>query len=565
MVDDLPPGFEFLQDRNSTTLDRREFLAFVGASLAASACNAAVGTGEANSNSPSRWSGPDKADSPWADSSVVDEIPSDPFQLGVASGDPTPEGVILWTRLVPDPVGEETLPSAEVPVAWEVAEAPPPTGGTVANEFDERAIVRSGTAVADPAWGHSLHVDVSGLRPDSWYTYRFRIGDEWVSRVGQTRTLPAPGARPESFRAVTACCQSYPQGYYTAHRHIAREAELDAVFFLGDYIYEEAFGPVLRPHPNGAPETLEEFRRRYELYKAEPQLREAHRHCPWIVTWDDHEVRNNYAGDEPVRDSLSSREFKEIRAAAYQAYYEHLPLRVPDPSDTDELEIYRRFQVGDLVEFDVLDGRQYRSGIICGGDFGRRCDEATDPEESMLGADQQDWLVENLKSSSTIWHALVQQTILTPINFDNLAINPDMWDGYQSQRQEIIDLLADAAVDNPVVLTGDIHMGMLLDIPRDADDPGDDPIAPEIVTTSITSEEPTGGVAEGLAELAPLLGQIRHFNPSDRGYTLVEFHRDELLVHYRTVSTVQDRPAALRTDASYRIERNSGEVVELER
>ncbi|MFB6373788.1 MAG: alkaline phosphatase, partial [Bradymonadaceae bacterium] len=290
--------------------------------------------------------------------------------------------------------------------------------------------------------------------------------------------------------------------------------------------------------------------------------REAHAHCPWIVTWDDHEVRNNYAGDEFVQGELSTRAFKEIRAAAYQAYYEHLPLRVPERPDSGELEIYRSFEVGDLVEFDVLDGRQYRSGVSCGGDTGTRCDDATKPTRSMLGADQREWLAGALESSSATWNAIVQQTVFTPINFNNLFINPDAWDGYQTERQEIIDLLAGDSVANPLVLTGDIHMGVLLDVPRDDDNPGDDPVAHEIVTTSMTSENTTDGWADRLADLVPHLGQIRHFNPSDRGYTLQEFRPDEVLVRYRTVSTVHERPASLATDASFRIERGSGDVTE---
>ncbi|MFB6352169.1 MAG: alkaline phosphatase [Bradymonadaceae bacterium] len=325
MSDDLPPGFEVLDERPSVRLDRREFLAFVGTSLAASACRAdgpAVTEDTGGYQDPERrdTSGRDSSQDTWGeddpagddtsrmdtetegdgDASFFGEIPSDPFQLGVASGDPTPERVVLWTRLIPEPPSAGQMPSRDIPVIWEIAEGEAPAGGVVAGEFDESAIVRSGTVMAKPNWGHSVHVDAAGLEPDSWYTYRFRIGDRWTSRVGQTRTLPGPDAQPESFRVVTACCQSYPEGYFTPHHHIAREEQLDAVLFLGDYIYEESDGTIMRPHPEGVPGTLEEFRHRYALYKGESQLREAHAHCPWIVTWDDHEVRNNYGGDEAL-------------------------------------------------------------------------------------------------------------------------------------------------------------------------------------------------------------------------------------------------------------------------
>jgi alkaline phosphatase D len=579
MADDLPDALDVLDDRRSTDLNRREFLTYVSASLAATACSAAPGTSDSVDGS--ETSGPDTAPrdtgrrdvaGPDAgrgdtaadaagDTSYFGEIPADPFQLGVASGDPTPERVMIWTRLIPEPPAAGRMPSRQIPVVWEVAGTDQPIRGVVSNQFDENAIVRSGTAMAKPEWAHSVHVDVSGLDPDSWYNYRFRIGDRWTSRVGQTRTLPGPDAEPDRFRVATACCQAYPEGFFRAHHHLAREDRLDLVFFLGDYVYEKTAGTVMRSHPQDSiPSTLEEFRHRYAAYKSEPELVEAHAHCPWVITWDDHEVRNNYAGDETVQSGLSMSEFKQIRAAAYQAYYEHLPIRVPERPDDSHMKIYQRLQVGDLVEFDVLDGRQYRNGISCSGDVGGPCDEATSPRQTMLGDEQFEWLDGALEASSTIWHAIVQQTVFTPINFGNNVINADMWDGYQHERQQIIDLLVEHRIRNPLILTGDIHMGMFLDVPRDDDDPGENGVAYEIVATSVTSENTTQGWGGRLESLATALGQVRYFNPDERGYTVIDYHRDEVRVRYRTVSDVHKKESSVETDTSFRIEEGTFDV-----
>ncbi|MFM8338099.1 MAG: alkaline phosphatase D family protein, partial [Opitutaceae bacterium] len=235
---------------------------------------------------------------------------ADPFSLGIASGDPTPDGVVLWTRLAPRPLepGGGMRPEP-VEVTW-----------VVADDEALTKVVASGSVVANPAWGHSVHVEVSGLRPDRWYFYQFRAGGV-ESPKGRNRTMPAADSRPERLRFAFASCQNFESGHYTVYQHMARE-DLDLVVHLGDYIYEgAAHRGRPRVHNGGEIFTLEDYRLRYALYKSDPALRAAHAMAPWIVTWDDHEVANNYAGDIP--DKPASRdEFLRRRAAAYQAYFE---------------------------------------------------------------------------------------------------------------------------------------------------------------------------------------------------------------------------------------------------
>lgn len=285
---------------------------------------------------------------------------TDPFALGVASGDPDAASVVLWTKLAPKPLeADGGMKPEAVNVAWEVAE-------------DERMkkVVTSGTAVATPQLGHSVHVLAAGLKPDRWYWYRFKAGDA-VSPVGRTRTLPGPDAAPEKLKFAFASCQHYEQGFYTAYEQMAKD-DLDLVFHLGDYIYEYPHrerSRVVRKHTgptDGKLTTLADYRGRYMLYRADPFLRGMHAACPWFVTWDDHEVDNNYANDvqEAQRGGqrrMNSTEFLVRRAAAYQAYYEMMPLRARSLPHGPDMQLYRKASFGRLAEFFVLDTRQYRT------------------------------------------------------------------------------------------------------------------------------------------------------------------------------------------------------------
>lgn len=282
-----------------------------------------------------------------------------PFTLGIASGEPYPDSIVLWTRLAPDPFNGGGMPRQNVPVQW-----------LIAADENMRQVVRSGTTMATPEFAHSVHVEVQGLRPARWYWYQFRVGNE-VSAIGRTRTAPAPRARLNQLNFAFVTCQKWEDGFYSAYRRLAEE-DLDVVFHLGDYIYEYGINSTGGARNITLPEqfqqetkTLEQFRLRYALYKTDPDLQKAHALFPFVVTWDDHEVDNDYT-DAISENNDPVAEFLARRAAAYQAYYEHLPLRRFSAPRGADMRLYRRLTFGDLAEFSVLDTRQYRSDHPCG-------------------------------------------------------------------------------------------------------------------------------------------------------------------------------------------------------
>jgi len=371
-----------------------------------------------------------------------------PFSLGVASGDPLPDSVVLWTRLAPSPLNGGGMPPYPVPVQWQVS----------ANESMSQ-IVRSGTVIARPELAHSVRVDVRGLRPGRWYWYQFKVGNE-LSQIGRTRTAPAKGDFSNQLRFAFASCQDWQNGYFTAYKHMAEE-DLDLVVHLGDYIYEygpQSGGP--RQHNSDEIFTLDDYRNRYALYKTDPNLQAVHAAFPWIVTWDDHEVDNNYAGVIP-EDDQSQQEFLVRRANAYQAYYEHMPLRRSSLPKGADMQLYRRFTFGNLAEFNVLDTRQYRSDQPCDDGLKPRCQEAFDPNATMTGLQQERWLLQGLARSQARWNVIAQQTMLAEYDFDGRpeaeVFNVDQWDGYVAARERLLNFLDKRKPSNPVVITGDIH------------------------------------------------------------------------------------------------------------
>ena len=368
-----------------------------------------------------------------------------PFSLGVASGYPTADSVVLWTRLTGD------LAPAAIPVRWEV--------------FGDDALhtpIVSGETTAHPEWAHSVHVEAKGLEPERWYWYRFRAGDA-QSAVGRTRTAPRAAATAPRLRFAFASCQQYEQGYYGAYRHIVADAP-DLVAFLGDYIYESTWGrELVRSHASGETYTLADYRARYALYRSDPDLQAAHAACPWIVTWDDHEVDNDYADDRP-EDGMERAPFLERRAAAYRAYYEHMPLPPRMRPEGPNMRIYTHLDWGALARFYVLDDRQYRSWHACPRPQRRagsntvdieRCARLTAPGRSILGRAQERWLDDELAGSRAAWNVIAQQTRMA--QFDTKP-GPgrhawtDAWDGYPAARQRLLDSCKKTS--NPVVLGG---------------------------------------------------------------------------------------------------------------
>ena len=469
---------------------------------------------------------------------------SNPFALGVASGYPHPGGMVLWTRLA------GALDPLAVPVRWEVA----------ADE-SMRTIVASGATVADPAWAHSVHVEPRGLAPDRWYWYRFMAGDA-VSPVARTRTAPRLDADVARLRFAFASCQQYEQGYYAAHRHIAADAP-DLVAFLGDYIYESSWGKDrVRSHEAPEPYTLEEYRQRYALYKSDPDLQAAHAACPWIVTWDDHEVDNDYADDRP-EDGMEREQFLERRAAAYRAYYEHMPLPERMRPNGPDMRLYTQLGWGQLARFFTLDDRQYRSWQACprpkrrGGSNTvdiEQCDALGNPRRSMLGRAQEKWLENSLSESRSRWNLIAQQT--TMAQFDQQP-GPgrrawtDGWDGYPAARQRLLDHVAKARIANPVVLGGDVHSFNVADLKLDFDDEKSPVVASEFVGTSITSQ---AWPQERLNQYLPGNPHMKLMDSRYRGYTRVEVSPGRMTVDLRTLDSVKTREAACTTLATFVVE-----------
>jgi len=474
------------------------------------------------------------------------KLDTDPFTLGVASGDPSPDGAVLWTRLAPDPLHGGGMPAQPVDVAWQIA-----------RDDAMKDVARSGTAKALPALAHSVHVEVTGLEPDRPYWYRFRAAGA-ESPVGRTRTTPAPGAAPQTFRFAFASCQNYTQGYYTAHANLARE-DLDAVVFLGDYIYEgTARGNLVRDYERrGWGFGLSDYRDRYAQYKIDRDLQAAHAAFPWIVTWDDHEVENNYAGGID-KDELHKAALLQ-RAAAYQAFYEHMPLRGPRPEGPD-LRVYRSVSSADLVTFYVLDTRQYRSPEVslCPEQDeapSGYCPASLDPKRTMLGAEQRAWLLGSLGGSRATWNVVAQS-----VRFAQQDSNPDPtkhtfdgvdnWMGYVSDRQAILEQLA--RTRNPVVLSGDSHVNFVYDLKPDFADPRSPTIGAELLGTSISSE---GDPAVPATQFDPSTKnpQLRFFD-NHRGYVRCALDRAKLVADFRAVSTVLRPTAAVSTTATFVIE-----------
>ncbi|MGD7706278.1 alkaline phosphatase D family protein [Microlunatus sp. Y2014] len=401
-----------------------------------------------------------------------------PFTLGIASGDPLPDAVVIWTRLAPSPYEPDGGMGRRMrPVQWQVA-----------TDESFRQVVRSGVAHAHPEFAHTVHVDVRGLQPNREYHYRFRSGKH-LSEVGRTRTAPAPGQHVTGLDIVSASCQSLGAGFYHAWAD-ANQDPADLVLFLGDYIYEYAVAPssVRWPYQPALPsgyergtDTLERYRQQYALYKTDPDLMEAHRLSPWLITWDDHEVVNDY-------DSTDEDLFVR-RANAYRAFWEHQPLRLAQRPSGKDAQLYRRLTWGDLAEFSMLDVRQYRTPELA-SDVIPTDPRWRDPSRSMLGPSQEQWLLDGLSASDTRWNVMAQGVLFGRLDTDPSAeINYSRggWDGYQISQERIIEHVTDAEVENFVVLTGDVHRNYDLDILADYDDPDSSIVGVELACSSISS------------------------------------------------------------------------------
>lgn len=463
------------------------------------------------------------------------------FTLGVASGDPLPDGVVLWTRLAPKPLeGNGGMASEPVDVEWEVA-----------TDEDFKSIVKKGIANAEPHFAHSVHVEVDGLEPAQRYYYRFKTNDQ-VSPTGRTKTAPAPGADIDQLNFAFASCQSYLAGYYTAYDHMVKD-DLDVVFFLGDYIYEMGTRKnAIRQHsPAKEITSLEDYRIRYSLYKTDPSLQAAHAAFPWIVAPDDHEIKNNWGGEGPPYEDNEA--FLKRRAAAFQAYYEHMPLRSSSLPENIDMQLYRKFSFGKLANFMVLDTRQYRTNFACNNHVDGNCPSPFDPTRTMLGDQQEKWLFNNLENSSAQWNVLAQQVRIAEVGRtrgSEKTYGMDSWDGYVATRDRLFDVIRDKKVDNFIVLTGDSHQNWVNHLLEDFKDPGSAILGTEFMGTSITSKGDGGEISENAKKVMMENPHVK-FSNDQRGYVKCTVTPQELKAEYKVVPYVSKRGAPIHTRATF--------------
>jgi len=468
---------------------------------------------------------------------------TDPFTLGIASGDPEPDGVVLWTRLAPAPFeADHGMPPAAVPVAWEIAE----------DEGFTR-IVQAGSHWALPQAAHSVHVEVAGLLPDRPYFYRFHAGQA-TSAVGRTRTAPRADADIDSLRYAFTACQHFETGQYGAYRQLVAD-DPALVLFLGDYIYERPGLPDRpRRHLDEHAADLPSYRRRFAQYKADPSLQAAHAAAPWLVIWDDHEVQNNYSGDVSQAGGDPAA-FLVRRAAAYQAYYEHMPLRRRSIPVGPEMQLYRSLAWGRLARFQLLDGRQYRDDIPCrdqlaGGNTIPDCTARHDPARSLLGQEQERWLMRDLAGSDARWNIIAQQFMMAEAQRPDAETGenrfaPDGWDGFPAARDRLLAFLRDAQVANPIAIGGDSHAFIASHLAI-----GDGPvIAPAFVGGSLSST--SGPDFPRMVAASP---QVRFAEATRRGYSLVEVTPTATTLTMRAAVDAADPDTAVESLRKFEME-----------
>lgn len=460
--------------------------------------------------------------------------PVDPFPLGVASGEPSADGFVIWTR-------SPTSPS-DVGLGFEVA-------------ADEgfRRIVRSGRVAARRSRGGAVHVEISGLEPGRTYFYRFHHGAA-ASRTGRTATL---ANEPDRLRLALTSCQHWEHGWFSAYADMVR-ADPAMVLQVGDYIYEKSFGsgPDVRRFDAVQPVTLDDYRARHALYRTDPHLADAHAALPFVVTWDDHEVENDYGGEEGgvTADPVA---FLQRRAAAYQAYFEHMPLRPSALEPGGGVRLFRRFGFGDLATVHVLDTRQHRTPGPCrtadhlGGRILETCPAVMDPAASLLGGVQEAWLSDGLAGDRATWSLLAQQTLFSRLV---LPAGPearysDIWDGYPANRDRVLaDLVR---TRNPVILSGDVHSFWVNDVLDDFSQPGRRPVATEFVTSCLASRngpEAWFGPAPGLNP------HVRHLDNRRAGYVLLDIERSRLVADLRAVDDLTDPSSPCRSTGRWAVE-----------
>lgn len=475
---------------------------------------------------------------------------AEPFRHGVASGDPLSDGFILWTRVTPPEelslaaaVGacgeEESAAERMIEVEWRVATDPAMT-----------SIAGSGVVMTDASLDYTVKVDVTGLTPATTYYYDFRAWGA-SSPVGRSKTIPVLGASHARLGVVS--CANYPAGYFNAYRLLAERTDLELVLHLGDYLYEYGNGTLgdgaasgRLPSPDREAVTLEDYRARHAQYKADPDLQEMHRQHPLVAIWDDHEVANNGYRDGAANHQPDSEgEWALRKESAMRAYFEWMPIRPVIVGDAER--VYRSFAWGDLFDLILLDTRfADRDARVMGN-----CDLAgiTDPERSLLGAEQEAWLLDALRGSrarGARWRLLGQQVMFGQLSdaAEGCITHPDQWDGYAESRARVLELLRDEAVDNVVILTGDAHSSWALDIadnPFDAElydgETGEGSRAVELVAPAVSSPA-SNEDAQRLLETHP---HLKFADLSRNGYVLLDVTTERVQAEWYFVGTVAER------------------------
>lgn len=481
---------------------------------------------------------------------------TDPFLLGIASGEPWPDGFVIWTRLALDPLAENGLggmPSRNVAVAWEVAE-----------DASMRTAVARGVETARIETAHSVHVELRGLKPGREYFYRFRAGKH-LSTVGRTLTAPALHEMPAALAMAFASCSQYEHGYFTAYTRLA-EDQPDLVLHLGDYLYEYKKDSYVigggNPRDHQGPETvtLEGYRQRHAQYKSDADLQAAHAIAPWLVVWDDHEVDNNWADEVPENSDAgqqndTTERFRQRRAAAFQAYYENMPLRASSVPAGYDMKIYRTIQWGQLANFHMMDTRQYRDDQLAGDGWKKNVTARLAENRTITGAEQERWLLDGFKNSTQRWDILGQQVFFAErdraqaLDIDDVSM--DGWDGYAASRRRITQGWMDAKVRNAVVLTGDVHRNWANDLKVDYKDPASPVVGSELVCTSITSTgNGTGSTTDPVMAWNP---HLKFYN-DNRGYVNTTITKDAMTADFRVLDYVTTPGAPASTKASFTIQ-----------
>lgn len=468
------------------------------------------------------------------------------FPLGVASGDPVSDGFVLWTRLAPRPLAADGGLSAPVNVTWQVAE-----------DENFARVIKAGQTVANNQWAHSVHVEVQGLLPLRQYYYRF-IANGQNSPTGRAKTSPMFGAPVDKLRFGIASCQHFEQGFFNCYNDMVAQ-DPDLIIHLGDYIYESSWGPQVRRQATAEAITLTDYRRLHAQYKTDPALQAAHLQAPWLFIWDDHEVVNDYAGlnDENY---MPLEQMRARRAAAYKAYYEHMPVRLRSQPQGENMRLHDYFYYGNLMTMALTDGRQYRDDQACqtpddGGAQMVNCPELNDPSRSMFGKEQESWLMPSFLRSGATWEVLAQPTLFSRLFQKDRDGNPaswsDGWDGFPATRDMILQAAEQRKPKNFISIGGDMHSWWQADLKTDYRNPDSQTIGTEFVTTSVTSHS---YAYSRFSKMLPDNPHIHFFDDRKRGYSLVDVTPESWTLEMKEMTSVYDPNAKAETRKKYVVE-----------